>query len=110
MGRFLTLAERKAAAVAEKKAAIKELQRLLAIAAPALGGRFILYGSAARGDLRHNRDVDILLDFPQHYLPAAYDAVETACRQLHLLADLRPAALVSAQFLDHIHPEMKVFQ
>jgi predicted nucleotidyltransferase len=29
-----------------------------------LGGHFLLYGSAARGDLRDDSDVDLLLDFP----------------------------------------------
>lgn len=105
-----TLGERKAATVAAKTAAIGELHRMLAVAAPALGGRFILYGSAARGEIRHDSDVDILLDFPEERLAAAYDVVETACRRLDLPADLRPISLVSERFLSHVLAEAKVFQ
>ena len=58
-----TLAERKAAA-AGKAAALDLLRPALAEAARRLGGRCLLYGSAARGALWHGSDIDLLLDFP----------------------------------------------
>ena len=47
-----TLAERKAAEVATKVAALDELRRTLGDRARELGGRYLLYGSAA-GRFRH---------------------------------------------------------
>ncbi|WP_376100065.1 nucleotidyltransferase family protein [Roseomonas sp. CCTCC AB2023176] len=50
--------------LARLRAAVGELRLLPAAEAPRLGGRYLLFGSAARGEMRHDSDVDILLDFP----------------------------------------------
>jgi predicted nucleotidyltransferase len=56
---FLTLPELKAAERARRRAAIAPLKRDLAAYGAAHGGRFVLYGSAARDTMRHDSDVDI---------------------------------------------------
>jgi predicted nucleotidyltransferase len=101
-----TLAERKAATVAAKQAAVLVLRRQLDEHAPALGGRYLLYGSAARGELRYDSDVDLLLDFPDdEATSAAWGFAETACAALGLVHDIRPVALCGARFLAHVLPE-----
>ena len=100
-----TLADRKAAAVAAKAAALARLRPVLQDHARRLGGRFLLYGSAARGELRHGSDIDLLLDFPgDDATKAAWDAAEQACAGLDLDCDIRPLRWCGARFLQHVLP------
>ncbi|WP_375457664.1 nucleotidyltransferase family protein [uncultured Enterovirga sp.] len=61
---YPTLTERKRAKVARMEAAVEALAAELAAYAREHGGRFILFGSAARGEMRHDSDVDIMVDSP----------------------------------------------
>ncbi len=100
-----TLSERKAAAAAAKATALDRLRPALADAARELGGRFLLYGSAAQGRLRHDSDIDLLLDFPDDAATtAAWDAAERECAGLGLESDARPLAWCGAGFLQHVLP------
>ena len=100
-----TLAERKADAAAAKAAALERLRPALTEAARRLGGRFLLYGSAAQGRLRRDSDIDLLLDFPDEAsTTAAWDAAERECASLGLECDARPLAWCSAGFLQHVLP------
>ncbi len=100
-----TLAERKTAAVAAKTAAIDELLRLLENRAREIGGRYILYGSAARGELRPDSDVDLLLDFSDNDATGlAWSFAEDECARLGLDGDVRPFAMCAPRFLDHVMP------
>ncbi len=100
-----TLSERKAATAAVKAAALDRLCAALANAARDLGGRFLLYGSAAQGRLRYDSDIDLLLDFTDDAATtAAWDAAERECAGLGLECDARPLAWCSAAFLDHVLP------
>jgi predicted nucleotidyltransferase len=101
-----TLAERKADTVAAQVAAVAELRRSLSGRARELGGRFLIYGSAARGEFRHDSDVDLLVDFPdQERTSAAFDFAEEACSRLRLRCDIRPLAMCDERFLTHVLPE-----
>ncbi|MFZ4409251.1 MAG: nucleotidyltransferase family protein [Paracraurococcus sp.] len=100
-----TLAERRADAVAAKAAAVEALCRARADRGPALGGRYLLYGPAARGALRHDSDVDLLLDFPDpERTAAAWDFVEAEGARLGLDCDVRPLAICDARFRAHVLP------
>ncbi len=101
----LTLGERKAAKVAALCAALGVLRASLATYARAHDGRFLLFGSAARGELRHDSDVDVLVDFPEAGLPAAWRFVEDECWRLGLEPDVRPLAWCRPAFLAHIGAE-----
>jgi predicted nucleotidyltransferase len=104
-----TLSQRRAAAVAAKVAAVAALRPTLAAGAVQIGGRFLIYGSAARGELRPDSDVDLLLDFPDDAsTSAAWDVAETACEQLGLTCDIRPLTMCDARFLDHVLPEAAI--
>lgn len=73
-------------------------------------GRFILFGSVARGDVRHDSDLDLLIDFPPDGEDAAFAYVEDACLKLDIPIDLRLFRHCSEKFLSHISSEMKVVQ
>ncbi len=101
----MSLNARKAAAVARMIAALAVLRPALAERARLLGGSYLLYGSAARGDLRHDSDIDLLLDFPDETATAAaWSFAEEAAARLDLPADIRPIGLCSDRFLAHVLP------
>jgi hypothetical protein len=52
MGHIVTLAERKAAEAERRRRAVEALRPVLAAYARVHGGRFLLFGSAARGQMR----------------------------------------------------------
>jgi predicted nucleotidyltransferase len=99
---FPTLTERKAARVAFLHGAVATLRNRLSDYARTHGGRFLLYGSAARGDLRFDSDIDVLIDFPEDRLTHAWRFAEDVCRELDLKADLCPLAWCRDDFVAHI--------
>jgi predicted nucleotidyltransferase len=108
MERVLTLAERKAAAVERKCQAVAALRAALADYARGHGGRFLLFGSAARGTIRRDSDVDILTDFSERETAAAWNFAERACWDRDLDPDVMPKAWCKADFLSHIEPDIQV--
>lgn len=105
---IVTLAERKAAQVAAIEAALVELRATLSAYGRDHGGSFVLYGSAARGELRFDSDVDLLIDFPDEARSAAWTFAEQECARLGIEGDIRPRAACSARFLDHILPDAQI--
>lgn len=106
--RIVTLAERKAAAVAAKVAAVEAVRLELGPVANSLGGRFLLFGSAARDELRYDSDVDLLLDFPDEATTsAAWSAAEQACAKHKLSHDIMPVSWCKDAFLQHVLPQSK---
>ena len=100
------VAERKAAAVAAKRAGLELLRAALAEAAPALGGRYLLIGSAARDALRFDSDIDLLLDFPDGTpTSAAWTVAEQECARLGLPCDIRPVQYCDERFLAHVQSD-----
>ena len=92
MHRVVTLAERKAAEAGRRQRAVTDLRRALDAYAHAHGGRFLLFGSAARGDMRYDSDVDILVDFPPDRQAAAWNFAERACWDRRLTPDITTPA------------------
>jgi tRNA nucleotidyltransferase (CCA-adding enzyme) len=108
MSAILTMRELKAAELARREAAVADLSRELAAYAAGHNGRYILYGSAARGTMRHDSDVDILADFPPDALDDAWVFAEEACWRRRLSPDIRPKTWVGRDFLGHIAPDIKI--
>jgi predicted nucleotidyltransferase len=108
MGDIVTLKERKAAAVERKCQALDAMRPALRSYARAHCGRFLLFGSAARGTLRRDSDVDILTDFPEHETAAAWNFAERACWDRGLDPDVMPRAWCKADFLAHIERDIEV--
>ena len=108
MQRIVTLAERKAAEAMRRTAAVAALTPVLAAYARAHGGRYLLVGSAARGQMKYDSDVDLLLDFPDDRLSAAWSHAEEACWDRALDPDLMSYRWCRPAFLSHIAPDRRV--
>lgn len=108
MSSFVTLREQKSAERERRFQAVEALKGDLSAYARAHGGRFLLYGSAARGHMRHNSDIDILLDFPKDATDDAWVFAEDACRRHRLSPDIRPRSWCGPAFLDHIDRDIEV--
>jgi predicted nucleotidyltransferase len=107
-GGIVTLKERKAAEVARRRSAVVELRDALAAYAREHGGRYLLFGSAARGEMRYDSDVDILVDFPADALDEAWNFAERACWDRKLEPDILPFAWCKGRFRDRIAPDLQV--
>jgi hypothetical protein len=106
---IVTLAGRKATETSLRQAAVAALVPVvLAAYAQAHGGRFLLYGSAARGTMKYDSDVDLLLDFPEDAPGEAWNFAETACWDPGLEPDLMPYRWCRKTFLAHIAPDLRV--
>jgi predicted nucleotidyltransferase len=108
MDRIVTLKERKAAEADRRRRAVEDLRSALAAYARQHGGRFLLFGSAARGDMRYHSDVDILTDFPEPATNSAWNFAERACWDRKLDPDIMPRSWCKADFIAHIQPDIEV--
>jgi predicted nucleotidyltransferase len=108
MQHTVTVSERKAAEAARRAAAVEALVPVLAAYAREHGGRFLLFGSAARGQMRYHSDVDLLMDFPAKALNEAWKFAETACWELKLEPDLLPYRWCKPRFLEHVSADFRV--
>jgi predicted nucleotidyltransferase len=106
--RTLTLAERDAVRMERRRAAVADLSALLAQYARTHSGRYILYGSTARGEDRATSDVDILVDFPPARRIEAAVTAEAACAELDLRADVRDVETASDSLRQRIAHEGRV--
>ena len=98
----LTVKAIKEAAITKAALGIVALKKDLGHYATQHGGVFLIYGSAARGDMRFGSDVDILVDFPSSAEPAAWRFAEDACYRHGLVPDVRPKSLCADRFINHI--------
>ena len=72
------------------------------------GGKFILFGSIARGAARFDSDVDVLVDFPREWESPAWRLVEDICAEMGVEADVRPVGWCKPEFLSRVLPGSKV--
>ncbi|HEY8289400.1 MAG TPA: nucleotidyltransferase domain-containing protein [Acetobacteraceae bacterium] len=106
--RIVTLPERKAEEAERRRCAVLTLREALSEYARAHGGRFLLFGSAARDTMRYHSDVDILVDFPAEALDEAWNFAERACWDRELDPDITPFAWCTERFLTRIAPDILV--
>ncbi|SHF91120.1 Nucleotidyltransferase domain-containing protein [Loktanella atrilutea] len=104
MASIVTLQEREARTAAARMDADR-IVIALQVYAQQNGGRFIAYGSAARREMRHDSDIDILIEFPVETISAARNFAEDLCFTAHLPADIFPITTHSAAFLDRVMPD-----
>ena len=97
-----TLGAIKAARAAVRQSAVETLTQELRAYARQHHGRFWLYGSAARTDMRDHSDIDILVDFPEDADAEAWDFAEAACHANGLKPDLMRRAWCKQRFLDAV--------
>ena len=108
MQRIVTLTERKTTEAARRRDAVAALIPVLTDYARTHGGRYLLFGSAARDTMTYHSDVDLLMDFPEDTLTDAWTFAEQACWNLGLEPDLLPYGGCKPKFLDHIAADTKV--
>ncbi|MGY2046980.1 nucleotidyltransferase family protein [Methylobacterium sp. JK268] len=70
--------------------------------AHARAGRFVIFGSFVERRMRHDSDLDILIDFPVAGIPAAWDFVEEACSRADLPPDIHDASTSTPSFVERI--------
>jgi predicted nucleotidyltransferase len=107
MFRVATVEERKAGRVRELAEACRRTESRLADYASRHGGRFLLFGSYVKGSLRHDSDLDILVDFPEDPA-AAWNFAEKICHQEGVRPDLVDFATASPDFLAKVVPLARV--
>jgi predicted nucleotidyltransferase len=103
-----TLKERKANEADRRRRAVEDLRSALAEYARAHGGRFLLFGSAAKGTMRYDSDVDILVDFSGDAQHDAWAFAEYACWDRDLEPDIMPYTWCRPDFLAHVSPDLVV--
>jgi predicted nucleotidyltransferase len=106
MDRIVTVAERKAAEATRRQRAVVDLRRVLDAYARAHGGRFLLFGSAAHGQMRYDSDVDILVEFPPDRQGAAWNFAERACWDRRLEPDVTTPDWCTDDFLALVRSEI----
>lgn len=102
---YPTLSERKHAKVAAMQAALERLAGELTGYARQHGGAFTIFGSAARGDMRFDSDVDILVDFPSDIAWDALAHAESRAFALDLKPDVQLKSLSGPRLLARIAAE-----
>jgi predicted nucleotidyltransferase len=108
MAEIRTLKQRRADQLARMRTAIAQLERELRDFARSRGGRFVIFGSVARGEFEPDSDVDIVADFaPLDQLDAEL-AAERLCHSLGLQPDVRAPGDCSAELTDRIRRDGKV--
>lgn len=104
---IVTLAERKAQGASRLRENFGTLYFELATYGAAHSGRFWIYGSAARGELRWDSDIDILAEFPEAAASEAVDFAEAAGARLELEIDAQPLFWCKPAFLEKIKPTVR---
>ncbi|GJD57710.1 nucleotidyltransferase domain-containing protein [Methylobacterium dankookense] len=103
-----TLRDRKRDEARRRTEAVAVLSERLRRHAREAGGRYLLYGSAGRGAMRFDSDVDLLVDFPAEAEAAAWRFAEAACAAEGIAADIRPIAWCTEPFRAQILPEARI--
>jgi predicted nucleotidyltransferase len=107
---IVTLEERKAREADRlRKSALAAMDDLRRFASEQ-GGRFLIFGSAAKGNLKYDSDFDVLIDFPLEREASAWDWTEEVCRTHRLKADIHSVASAAATFVERVRREAIVLE
>jgi predicted nucleotidyltransferase len=98
----VTLAERKRRSAEKMTAAAEAVMAELSDYARAHGGQFIVFGSAASRTMRHDSDLDVIVDFPLDREADAWREVEDACVRHGIKPDVLPASMTKKSFVSRI--------
>lgn len=99
---IITVSERKERRLSRLRDNINVIRSELADYGREHGGRFVLFGSIARGDFRYNSDIDILVDFPSDLERQAWRFAETLCTDHSVLPDIHLASETTDPLMSRI--------
>lgn len=85
---IVAIAERKSTKLAALNAAVAAVREALSAYGRERSGRFIVFGSLARGEARFNSDLDLMIDFPSDGERAALAFAEEVCIRHGISPDL----------------------
>ena len=105
---IVTLKERHRRKMERMERAIVEIDAALTAYAREHGGRFIRYGSTAKGRMMQHSDVDIIADFPDEASLAAASFAESLCYDKNMKPDVSASAYVSDRFKSKVVEEAVV--
>src|SRR5208282_1507507 len=105
---YPSIESRKGAEAARRGGIADILADRLSLFARDRGGRFILYGSLARGEARYDSDVDLLIDFPRECEAAAWRIAEDLCSELGVDLDIKPVAWCAPDFVAKVLPSARI--
>ena len=105
---YFTIEDRKRRQAERRARAVETICDELAAFAREHGGRFILYGSAARGMMRYDSDIDLFLDVPDAAEPDAWRLAERLAAHHDIAADIQPVAWCDPAFVAKILPGARV--
>src|SRR5687768_7327762 len=105
---FLTVSQRKSQEAARRRDAAAAIMAELASYAGAKSGRFLLFGSVAKGRMTHGSDIDVLIDFPPEAELEAWEFVEEACGRHGLRGDIHSISTTKPEFIERVSREAVV--
>ena len=106
---ILTWTERDRRRVERRKSAVAAARVELLNHAREHGGRYVLFGSVARGEDRPDSDVDVMVDFPGREAAAGNDA-EIICARNGLKPDVWLKRYVGDELMARIRREGVVLE
>ena len=108
MDAVVTIAERKERDLKRRREDIADAMEMLRAYALRNGGRFIVFGSTATGDIRRDSDIDILVDFRVGDEHEAKMQAELICARHGVPCDVDFIAFASAGFIERVGPHALV--
>ena len=99
---YVTIEDRKRQEAERRSSAVEAICAELSDFARTRGGRFLLYGSAARGTMRHDSDIDLLVDVPADVEADAWRLAERLATKFGLEYDIQPLKWCTPAFVSKI--------
>ena len=107
MAPIVTIGEREHRAVAARRETLADAEARLAVEAARHGGQYLVFGSAATGEVHPRSDLDLLADFPRDTVSEAIRAAERICLELKLPCDVLDQAACKSTFLEFVLPHSR---
>ena len=105
---YVTIKDRKRREAERRAGAVEAICVELAAFAREQGGRFVLYGSAAKGTMRYDSDIDLVIDVPSDVEAKAWRLAERLAAGLGLEADIQPLTWCDPGFVLKILPGARI--
>jgi len=100
MPKVVTIDQRKSRETARRREAAAQIVRDLERYAAEHGGQFLIFGSAAKGRIGPDSDLDVIVDFPLAAEGSAVEYVEEVCRAHRIPADIHARSTTSSAFVE----------